>query len=199
MASKVENYFIENKQTNLAELKAAKNLIWQGDLSKINRDPMIKQALNLFSDCNAEKYLQQHHQTTQSNIKQEIVDLTKNKNTKLAQSINDGFSVAGAVMLAIPIPPVMIAGAAILLASSVAGIVIKFREPIANAFKNLLGLNKSPAKPVIEAPKAEPPKVTHVVAKAPQKANAAAAPVKAQAALNTEKNAEETSSSPRMK
>lgn len=203
----VENYFIESKDTKLTDLKAAKEAIRQGDPNKLNQDPLLKLALNLSQEKSVEQHLQQQHQTKQSDIKREITGMNKERNTKLGQAINGFFTIAGAAMLAIPFPPVMIAGAAILLASSIAGIAIKYREQIGKAFtsmknglKNLFGAGRSDHEVTKEAPQPEAPSFTPVAPKQAEVSRITIEPTPTQVLLEKDNRAEEPkSSSPRVK
>ncbi len=150
LIQRLHKNFIQDKSIHLDDLNQAKKAIYQGNMTDILANDQVKNALKLTGTESIKSILTDHNKASQDNVSKDIVKLKKDRNEKLALSVNDVFTVAGAVMLAIPFPPVMIAGAALLVASSIAGIIIKYKDEISHAFtkikdgfKKLFGIGKN--------------------------------------------------------
>ena len=144
LIDKIIDHGINNPNISMADLHAAKAFI-QADginLSSFQSDnpaiAVIKDSTGLTKDQPIKDFLIQNSQDHKSEIQTEIKGLQEKNKSTLALAVNGGFATAGAIMLAagIVFPPVMMAGAALILATTVVGILIKYKEPIKRAWNN---------------------------------------------------------------
>jgi hypothetical protein len=138
MAQKIQQFYIANPSASLEDLKSAKQAINTGNYEKIQAEPLVKAAFKLDDKHQLNNDLKQYVLTTQDNLKKDITGFEKKRDGMMAQAVNSIFTVAGAVMLAIPFPPVQIAGAALLVASSIAGVIIKYQDQIKQGLKSIV-------------------------------------------------------------
>lgn len=125
--------YSENEDISLESFEETKERINKGNTVELMVDPTIKQALGkedlqrfLLSD--GEKQLNQLNQKKES--------VTAARKMKRDQSICGIFTMVGAALVAVPFPPIMFLGISIMVVSSIAGVIITYKEPIANAWTN---------------------------------------------------------------
>jgi hypothetical protein len=137
LSQQLAKYYAKNPHISLELLTSAKQAINDGNLLNISANPLIQKSLGLPPDQKMNDFLKQHNANEQKDMTRLIEKLTGKKKSMAAQTINGGFTIAGAIMICIPVPPVQIAGAALLVASSIAGVCIEYRKEIWDKCKKL--------------------------------------------------------------
>lgn len=141
LMSKLDKYASENR-VNPDELIAAKSRIQSGDGQLIEKNQLLKNALGLNDKRDLRKALIDNNRNHLSSLDTEIKNLRTERRSQGAQAINGLVTTVGAIMVAIPFPPVMIAGAAILITSSLVGIALK-RDLFRKAWNKIKSVFKS--------------------------------------------------------
>ena len=136
------NEFNIKSSDNAAALTNAKDLIINGtDVDSLRSNALIKQILasSRLEDFLLDKYQQRVNDLTV--YRDELKEIVRDKS---ATMINCSFTVAGAILLAIPTPPTMIIGAILIIGSTVVGFGIKYKwgEKIAGLFNRIFGRTK---------------------------------------------------------
>lgn len=127
-------HYGKNNTVSLEELSYARELIKSGDLARVSNNYTISSALG--NRCVRDVMsTQSEKEVAELNKNVEQVNLQKTKMRQLG--INSLFTILGASLIAVPIPPVIIAGIVILTASTVVGLVIKYQNPIKSFFSNI--------------------------------------------------------------
>jgi hypothetical protein len=107
-------------------LHDAKRIIHEGSLVAMGQHALIATALNMQSFANHHDFLIEANQAIKARTFELIGKQRQKKSNSLIGLVNGGITVVGAVMLAIPFPPVQIVGAVLLLVSSLMGISLRY-------------------------------------------------------------------------
>lgn len=127
-------YFAKHDALSLESMSTARELIQSGDLAAISNNLVIKEALG---NKTVREVLLAHCKEEQNHVNKELAGVREQKARMAAQSINGLFTVLGACMIAVPIPPVQIAGAVILLTSSLVSLGVKYKDTIKGFFNSV--------------------------------------------------------------
>lgn len=129
---KLEEYIIKHADIYIApqEIQAARNAIVNGTIKSVSENILITKAI--YDNVNdAEDRTMKHQliviaEERTKALTAEMQMLNKVKNRMTATVVAGTVGFIGAVLICIPIPPVMILGAALIAASSIAGPIIKY-------------------------------------------------------------------------
>jgi hypothetical protein len=120
------HFVILNPRITPEEMTTAKAIIQRGSLPELHENALLIQALDLHPEQSVYKFLLDANQADKQSLQEEIARITTEKEARFAGGINGIFTTIGAIMLAIPFPPVQIAGAVVLLVSSLVGVSLHY-------------------------------------------------------------------------
>lgn len=137
LLSELTIHYSRNTELSLEDMSYARELIKSGDVAAVSNNYTLKNALGnrsvrdvMVGQCKQE----------QTDLSHNIEQVKVQKKRMGLQSINAIFTVLGASMIAVPIPPVMVAGIVILTVSTVVGLAIRYQDPIKKLFSRITGL-----------------------------------------------------------
>lgn len=120
------------------DLDALRTLIRVGAVADIENNAELRDVFQLDATHDLRRYLLEHQTRSIDQKYDDLQRLRQEKNDKVKDMINGVFIFIGAVMIAIPFPPVQIAGAALMLITSIVSISLFYNlhGKLWNAFKN---------------------------------------------------------------
>lgn len=126
----VENYVLANlnygKQLDVNHLNALRSCIQTGDAKKINSHPLLNSILSASNHANLDEFLLDHALERKTKLDGEIKTLKKVNRDNFYKMMNGLIGVLGAVLVCIPTPPTIIAGAALFAITGVIGMSLKY-------------------------------------------------------------------------
>lgn len=133
----LNDHYAKDDKISKESLHAAKDAVKSGKLDELEKNPHVREALGLSDKQAVKDKLIEHHTDNQTNLATKIAKLNTEKTTLGAMSIASTAATVGLVMMAIPFPPVIFAGAVVAAVATVAQFAIKYREQIGNFFKRV--------------------------------------------------------------
>lgn len=133
----LEKHYAINDHLSLHDFSKIKQEIMSDDLETLEKNVHIREALGMSDKESLKAKLIEFDKNKLTSLTTEITKLKSEKTTMGALSIAGGFTTAGLVMMAVPFPPVILAGAVVAATSSVVGMIIHYREPIARFFNKI--------------------------------------------------------------
>ncbi|TAL65293.1 MAG: hypothetical protein EPN84_01740, partial [Legionella sp.] len=114
-------HYSQNDEVALESFQQAKELIDKGLARDLYQHPTIEACLGTQG---MKDFLLQNGQSAQKELQTQISDVASKRKMKAAQSINGIFTIIGAAL--IPIPPLLFVGIAIVIVSSLVGVIITY-------------------------------------------------------------------------
>ncbi len=147
----MENYCIHCLRNNIplneAKFAQAKKLLIQGDKAELMRNECINLTLQHMKIDDLNEFRVQHAIDRRVSLNDELIMLRQKEKQEFSKMLVGVGTIVGALLLCIPFPPTMIAGAAILAATQLTGLAIKYQVPqkISNFMRKLFKTEKATA------------------------------------------------------
>lgn len=132
------HYAMQHKDLHLDDLSQEREKIARGSIKELQNSVLIRAAVQTKTNKPLYEFIIDCNQEHIENLHAQIAAKEKIQRGKTRDNINGIFSIIGTIMIAIPFPPVQIAGAVILVASSFVGISMRYNlhGRLWNAIKN---------------------------------------------------------------
>lgn len=117
-------YCIEDETIEFVKLDEIRATILTGSVADIEHHGLLRRIFNFDATHDLRDYLIQHQQRMLEQRYDDIKKLYELRDKRWQESINGIFVIIGAVLVAVPFPPLQLAGAAILLITSIVNICL---------------------------------------------------------------------------
>lgn len=138
----LKDHHSKTDSISLDTLKQDVDAIRAGNLESLEKNPRLREALSLSDNQTVKDKLIEHHTDNNNNMADNIAQLKKDRTATGAMAVMSSLATAGLAMMAVPIPPVFLAGAIVAAVTTVAMVAIHFREPIKRFFNKIGDLVK---------------------------------------------------------